>query len=195
MSISASEVSFRKRLAEEWPGLTDTQAIALARHYELMLRWNVRLNLTRVTKLEDAVRFHYGESLFLARVLPPGALHIVDVGSGAGFPGIPIAVVRPECTVDLVDSDRRKAVFLREATRDIANTTVIAKRAEDFESNYDWIVSRAVAVREVLETGLAPKAALLIGESDASSAFEVRNLPWVERRVVGLFHVEQRSAT
>ena len=195
MSISASEVSFRKRLAEEWPGLTDTQAIALARHYELMLRWNVRLNLTRVTKLEDAVRFHYGESLFLARVLPPGALHIVDVGSGAGFPGIPIAVVRPECTVDLVDSDRRKAVFLREATRDIANTTVIAKRAEDFEPNYDWIVSRAVSVREVLETGLAPKAALLIGESDASSAFEVRNLPWVERRVVGLFHVEQRSAT
>src|SRR5579859_7963006 len=101
MSTSASEASFRKLLAADWPSLTDAQVATLAQHYELLLRWNLRLNLTRVSKLEEAVRFHYGESLFLAQALPSGPLRVVDVGSGAGFPGIPIAVARPENTVDL----------------------------------------------------------------------------------------------
>jgi 16S rRNA (guanine527-N7)-methyltransferase len=192
MSISASEASFRKLLATEWPGLTERQLIGLAQHYDLMLRWNVRLNLTRVSKLEEAVRFHYGESLFLAETLPPGPLRIVDIGSGAGFPGIPVAVARPECTVDLVESDLRKAVFLREATHSISNIAVIAKRAEECEPNYDWIVSRAVAPGKVLTLGLAPEAALLLSEDDALSAFKIHKIPWGERRVVGLFHVEQR---
>ena len=191
MSTSASEVSFRKLLTADWPSLTDEQVATLAQHYELLLRWNLRLNLTRVSKLEEAVRFHYGESLFLAQALPPGPLRVVDVGSGAGFPGIPIAVARPENTVDLVESDLRKAVFLREATRAIPNVTVIAKRAEDCEPSYDWVVSRAVSVTEVLQTRLAPTAALLIGEQDAQKAFEVRKVPWGEHRVIGLFHVEQ----
>ena len=192
MFTSASEPSFRKLLGADWPNLTDAQVVALAQHYELLLRWNVRLNLTRVSKLEESVRFHYGESLFLAQVLPPGPLRIGDVGSGAGFPGIPIAVARPECSVDLIESDLRKAVFLREASRGMANITVLARRAKECETAYDWIVSRAVSVVEVLNTGLAPNAALLIGEEDSLTAFEARKVPFEERRIVGMFHVEQR---
>jgi 16S rRNA G527 N7-methylase RsmG len=91
----------------------------------------------------------------------------------------------------LVESDLRKAVFLREATRGILNVTVIAKRAEECKPSYNWVVSRAVSAGEVLKMGLAPKAALLVSEQDALTAFEVQRVPWGDRRVVGMFHVEQ----
>src|SRR5581483_9324513 len=96
-----------------------------------MVRWNKTLNLTRVESLEQAVERHYAESLFLAAHLPVGALRIVDVGSGPGFPGFPVAVVRGDCAVTLVESHQRKAVFLREASRPLENVEVVAKRAED----------------------------------------------------------------
>ena len=71
---------------------------ALRLHYELLQRWNQKLNLTRI----DSIERNYGESLFLAQHLPPGELSICDVGSGAGFPGFPVAVARPECRVALI---------------------------------------------------------------------------------------------
>ncbi len=69
--------------------LTADQLTLLERHYQLLLRWNQKMNLTRITSVHDAVRYHYCESLYLAQTLPEGALRIVDIGSGAGFPGIP----------------------------------------------------------------------------------------------------------
>ena len=126
----------------------------LESHYELLLRWNRKLNLTRIEELEDVVRLHYCESLFLSQCLPPGPLRIVDVGSGGGFPGIPVAVSRPECEVTLVESHQRKAVFLREATRGLTNVTVAAKRAEDLVGSFDWVVSRAVAPAEIFRLAI-----------------------------------------
>src|ERR1700730_14203736 len=114
---------FRKLLASEfapYTGLSDEQLDRLERHYRLLTLWNKRINLTRINSLEDVVRFHYCESLFLAKELPVGALSIVDVGSGAGFPGIPVAILRPECRVHLLESHQRKAVFLREASRELS---------------------------------------------------------------------------
>ena len=97
---------------------------ALQRHHELLERWNQRLNLTRI----DSVERNYGESLFLGKHLPEGPLRICDIGSGAGFPGFPVAVLRPDCEVTLIESHQRKAVFLKEAARGIANIRVLAKR-------------------------------------------------------------------
>src|SRR4029079_17083947 len=91
--------------------LTPQQLTLLEEHYSLLLRWNQKMNLTRITSLQDAVRYHYCESLYLATRLPQGPLRIVDIGSGAGFPGIPVAIYRPDCSVDLVDSHQRKAIF------------------------------------------------------------------------------------
>src|SRR5881394_2420015 len=105
--------SFREELSTGFAGLSESQLNALCDHYRLLLSWNERLNLTRVVSAAEAARIHYVESLFLGAQLPPGALRIVDVGSGAGFPGIPVAILRPECKVDLVESHQRKAVFLR----------------------------------------------------------------------------------
>src|SRR5580693_9684977 len=131
------------------------------------MHWNRRLNLTRIEDLEDAVRLHYCESLFLGKFLPAGALRIADVGSGAGFPGFPVAVLRPECTVDLVESHQRKAVFLREARAELGNIRVIGARAETLgQGSYDWVVSRAVRPSEVLALNLAPQAAVLMSGSD-----------------------------
>jgi 16S rRNA G527 N7-methylase RsmG len=100
-------------------------------HYELMIRWNVALNLTSVRSVEEIVIRHYCESLFLGVHLPPGPCSVMDVGSGAGFPGIPLAAIRPELRVTLTESHQRKAVFLREATREWPNVRVFSGRAED----------------------------------------------------------------
>src|SRR5262245_33800768 len=143
--------------------LSKRQVESLNEHYDLLLRWNTRLNLTSLTSLLDAIRFHYCESLYLCRYLPKQRLKIVDVGSGAGFPGIPVAVSRPDCSIDLVESHRRKAVFLGEAVRKLGllNVRVIPKRAEDIGGHYDWTVSRAVKMEDVLELNLSPNAAVL----------------------------------
>ena len=147
---------------------TSSQKLALEAHYELMLRWNAKLNLTRITDRVEAWERHYKESMFLAHKLPPGPLRIADVGSGAGFPGIPIAIVRPECHVTLIESHQRKAVFLREATRDLPNVRVLGVRAESVTEQFDWIVSRAVSPEDVVKLKLAPNIALLTGRNEVS---------------------------
>ncbi|MDP9115510.1 MAG: class I SAM-dependent methyltransferase, partial [Acidobacteriota bacterium] len=81
---------FKSLLEKEFSpygSLTRDQLTLLEAHYQLLLRWNQKMNLTRITSPEDAVRYHYCESLYLARALPKDPLRVVDVGSGAGFPG------------------------------------------------------------------------------------------------------------
>jgi 16S rRNA (guanine(527)-N(7))-methyltransferase RsmG len=183
---------FKALLASEFApigSLTEYQLDLLEQHYRLLCRWNKRINLTRIHGVLEAVRFHYCESLFLAQWLPKGKLRIVDVGSGSGFPGIPVAVGRPDCTIDLIESYQKKAAFLREASRQLPNVSVISRRAGECTAGYDWMISRAVRVEDLLKLNLAPSLALLIGVDDAEG-FEALKLPWGERRVLA-FHVEQ----
>jgi 16S rRNA (guanine(527)-N(7))-methyltransferase RsmG len=143
---------FGELLRERLRGIVELslgQIAALEAHYELLVRWNKTLNLTTITSLEEAVERHYCESLFLAAHLPAGNLRVVDVGSGAGFPGFPVAILRPDCTVALVESHQRKAVFLREASRKIGNVRVIAKRAEEVDEEFDHLISRAVSYEDL----------------------------------------------
>jgi len=184
---------FRELLAAEfgaYGSLTDVQLSQLSTHYAALSRWNERLNLTRIRDLGDSVRFHYCESLFLARSLPPISQRIVDIGSGAGFPGIPVAILRPDCEVTLVESHQRKAVFLRECARELPNVKVISKRAEEIQDRFDWLISRAVAPADVLRLNIAEGVMLLIGEEEAAKLSGTRAaIPWGNQRV--LFHVEQ----
>lgn len=185
--------AFRSLLSKEFlpfGALSEDQLAILERHYSLLVQWNERMNLTRIEGLEDVVRLHYCESLFLGRQLPEGALRVVDIGSGAGFPGFPVAVFRPDCSVDLVESDRRKAVFLREAC--IApNVRVLSERAESLEGGYDWAISRAVRSQDVIRSGLASKIAMLLNGKDAGGATSVTSSPWGADHVVAMFHVKQ----
>ena len=79
--------------------LSPLEISALYRHYELLVRWNKVLNLTSIRRLEDAVVRHYCEALFVAVHLPAESVSVLDVGSGAGFPGIPMAVMRQELSL------------------------------------------------------------------------------------------------
>lgn len=171
--------------------LSNRQVDQLEQHYEMMLHWNKTINLTRIEG-EEAVGRHYAESLFLATCLPTGPLSIADVGSGAGFPGIPAAILRPELDVSLIESHQRKAVFLKEATRELPNVTVIARRAEDVKAGFDWVISRAVSWKDLQRLRLAPEFALLGTEASGVSI----PMPWDENRQVILvsretFHVKR----
>lgn len=173
--------------------LLESQIAILERHYALLMHWNRRMNLTRIEELEDAVRLHYCESLFLGKSLPAGALRIADIGSGAGFPGFPVAALRPECTVHLIESHQRKAVFLREVSGELGNTRVIAERAETLgKRSYDWMVSRAVRPSDVLALSLAPQAAVLMSGSDLDALEQapvvVKDVPWGTGRILAMFN-------
>jgi len=106
----------------------------LSLYLDLLLRWNARTNLTAIREPEEIVRRHFGESLFagrhLAPLLPANAI-LLDFGSGAGFPGLPIQLLLPALRVTLAESQGKKASFLREAVRTLGLTTEVwADRVE-----------------------------------------------------------------
>jgi len=122
----------------------------LGTYLDLLLRWNARTNLTAIRDPEEIVRRHFGESLFagvhLAPLLPPPST-LLDFGSGAGFPGLPIQLLLPELQVALAESQGKKASFLREAVRTLGlETEVWPKRVEEMppDRRFDIVVLRAV---------------------------------------------------
>jgi 16S rRNA (guanine527-N7)-methyltransferase len=174
--------------------LSEEQCAEMYRHYALLTRWNKALNLTTVVGLEESVVRHYCESLFLSIYLPEGSVSVMDLGAGAGFPGLPVAVMRPDCAVTLVEAHQRKAVFLREATRRMANVRVEARRADELDGEaFDWAISRAVKPGDVTRVA-RHNVGLLVGQDDAAElgrdrAFEWQapvTLPWGKRRLLML---------
>jgi 16S rRNA (guanine527-N7)-methyltransferase len=121
-------------------------------YFELLQRWNARLNLTAIRDAEDALQRHFVECIFCAQELPPGIETLLDYGSGGGFPGIPIALCRPEIRVTLAESQGKKASFLREAVRLLKiGATVYAGRVENLqpEQCFDAVALRAVDKMEL----------------------------------------------
>jgi 16S rRNA (guanine527-N7)-methyltransferase len=122
----------------------------LSVYLDLLVRWNARTNLTAIRDPEEIVRRHFGESLFagvhLAPLLPPTAT-LLDFGSGAGFPGLPIQLLLPELQVTLAESQGKKASFLREAVRTLGlKTEVWGKRVEEMppDRGFNIVILRAV---------------------------------------------------
>jgi 16S rRNA (guanine527-N7)-methyltransferase len=127
----------------------------LQAYLDLLLRWNARVNLTAVRNPEQIVTRHFGESLFAARILrddgafetrPGFPVSLADVGSGAGFPGIPIKLFAPEIHLTLIESHNKKATFLKEAIRvlGLENAEVYPGRAEHWGKKADIVTLRAV---------------------------------------------------
>ena len=153
----------------------------LADYGNLLLRWNARTNLTAIRTPEGVLRRHLVECVAAAQLLPAGIVTLLDYGSGAGLPGIPIALVRPEIAVTLAESQSRKVAFLREAQRTLGLTVEVhAGRVGDLPADrrYDCITLRAVdgmaaAVREA--AGRMRERGLL-----AIFATEVSELVWRE---------------
>jgi 16S rRNA (guanine527-N7)-methyltransferase len=175
----------------------DLDAATVARfvsHYALLIRWNRRVNLTRIDDPRDAAIRHFGESLFVAKETGVQAGTVLDVGSGAGFPGLPLAAWRQSCRVTLLEPVMKKAVFLREVSRDLPNVQVRQARLEAVSERYEWSVMRAVAPADVFDdlAKVSERVALLLGREGAKAAlgdprFEwdpPRSLPWGERRLL-----------
>jgi 16S rRNA (guanine527-N7)-methyltransferase len=116
-----------------------------AAYCELLLRWNARTNLTAIRDQEGILSRHFVESIACARALPPGIGTLLDFGSGAGFPGIPVALCRAGIAVTLAESQGKKAAFLREAVRVLGlSAKVHSARAETLTETFDCVTLRAV---------------------------------------------------
>jgi 16S rRNA (guanine527-N7)-methyltransferase len=118
----------------------------LSLYLDLLLKWNARTNLTAIRDPEEIVRRHFGESLFTATHLPP-AQTLLDFGSGAGFPGLPIALLHRELRVTLAESQNKKSTFVREAVRTLnLSTEVWSNRVEAMPPahRFDIVAMRAV---------------------------------------------------
>ena len=134
--------------------LSPVQIRHISMYIDLLLRWNARINLTAVREPERIVTRHFGESIFVARHLFPQAEvgaetrpHVIDVGSGAGFPGLPIKIWAPHIHLTLIESSQKKATFLREVVRGLglSNVDVFAGRAEAFPGpKGDVVTFRAI---------------------------------------------------
>ena len=165
---------------------------ALQRYLDLLLRWNARVNLTAVRDPEKIVTRHFGESLFAARILLRGredaaaASTLADVGSGAGFPGIPMKLFAPQLELTLIEAHNKKAVFLREVVRRLGldRAEVFGGRAEHWAQTADLVTLRAleqferalpVAAKLVAEDG---RLGLLISARQVSTAQGVLGKQW-----------------
>jgi 16S rRNA (guanine527-N7)-methyltransferase len=114
-------------------------------YLSLLVRWNARMNLTAVRDTAGILSRHFLDSIVCARLLPGGIGTLLDFGSGAGFPGIPIALCRPEIAVTLAESQSKKAAFLQEAVRALGISAVVySGRAETLRMGFDCVTLRAV---------------------------------------------------
>jgi 16S rRNA (guanine527-N7)-methyltransferase len=136
--------------------LDAAQAGRFEEYLSLILRWNTRVNLTAIRDEEGILKRHFVESIACARALPAGIGTLLDFGSGAGFPGIPIALFRPEIAVTLAESQGKKAAFLQEAIRVLGITAKVhSGRAEALRTEFDCVTLRAVDRMERAVQGAA----------------------------------------
>jgi 16S rRNA (guanine527-N7)-methyltransferase len=187
--------------------LCPDQVRSISIYVDLLLHWNARINLTAVRQPEEIVTRHFGESIFAARRLFPKAKegadqagsksltvapdpHVIDIGSGAGFPGLPIKIWAPQVRLMLIESNQKKATFLREVIRGLRLTDaeVFTGRAEAFAGSKGAVVTlRAVEHLESIlpvAAGLVESSgclALLVGEAQLGSVRkELPSLQWSE---------------
>jgi 16S rRNA (guanine527-N7)-methyltransferase len=136
--------------AVEQAGLTPLSsgvAKKFSQYFALLEQWNSKLNLTAIRDPEDVLRRHFVECIFCAQHLPQGIASLLDYGSGGGFPGIPIALCRPEIHLTLAESQGKKASFLREVVRSLGFAAeVYAGRVEEMPASrsFDAVSLRAV---------------------------------------------------
>jgi 16S rRNA (guanine527-N7)-methyltransferase len=199
------------------PSLPSSQLDQISTYIDLLLRWNARINLTAIRQPEEIVTRHFGESFFLARHLFPKSVartllsasgapliahsamsgtspnppRVLDIGSGAGFPALPLKIWAPHIHLTLVESNHKKAAFLREVARalTLTNINVITDRAEVLAARPDFPHADVVTLRAVEHfdtilpqavTFLAPNAtlALLIGAAQVPHLTTLTTLQW-----------------
>jgi len=164
-----NEATVRESLEPFGLNLSADQIAKVITYLELLLRWNEKINLTGIRDAPTCLRRHFGESLYLGRWVELQG-RLLDIGSGAGFPGLCLKIIFPRLEVTLLEPVAKKRAFLKEVTRvcALAPVEVRAERLEDFAvgaapREYDAATARAVGHLEVL----VPQAARCLGARGA----------------------------
>ena len=135
--------------------ITEDQLQKLNKFYELLVEWNEKINLTRITEKEDVYLKHFYDSLTITKVINLNEVEtLCDIGTGAGFPGVVLKIMYPNLKITLVDALQKRVNYLNEIIKelDLKDIEALHVRGEDLKEKYDVVTSRAVANIEKLLT-------------------------------------------
>jgi 16S rRNA (guanine527-N7)-methyltransferase len=154
----------------------------------LLLKWNATISLTAITDPIEICKLHFGESIFAVSAVPVRDGRLADVGSGAGFPGLPLRMASPEIELTLIESNARKAAFLSEVVRalELEGVEIFRGRMKDHTPDklYDRIAARALGQHDNLlkwaTKNLNPsgRVVLWLGEDDSAAISQAPNWDW-----------------
>ena len=144
-----SEDTIRRALGEFQVSIDDKQVLLIQTYMQILRHWNEKLNLTAIREPLEILYRHFCESMYAAVAVPGDFGRLADIGTGAGFPGIPLKIMRPELELFLVESNIKKGTFLAEVVRELElpNARVLISRYEElFEelAPLDYVCSRAL---------------------------------------------------
>ena len=186
-----SAETIRRALGEFQLAVNDQQVLQIQQYIKILLQWNEKINLTAIRDPLEILNRHFCESMYAAVAVPVENGRLADVGSGAGFPGIPLKIIRPDLQVFLIESNIKKATFLAEVIRELGltDTRVMVSRYEElgeevapldfacsralgeFSAFLEWARSDQIAAKQVI---------LWIGARDLAEIQKVRTWEWRE---------------
>jgi len=188
-ALSADTI--RRALGEFQIAVNDSQVLQIQQYTNILLAWNEKINLTSIRDPLEILNRHFCECMYAASTVPVEHGRLADVGSGAGFPGLPLKIIRPELQAFLIESNVKKATFLAEAIRDLglAGARVLVSRYEELAEEVaplDFVCSRALGeFGPFLEWAHSEKVAakqviLWIGTRDLQEVQKIQTWDWRE---------------
>jgi 16S rRNA (guanine527-N7)-methyltransferase len=180
----------RKTERADGTRFSEHEVASLSRYFDLVLKWNTRLHLTTLTRPEEFLARHISEAEFAAEKILDSIREVWDMGTGLGIPGLPIAILRPDIEVKLVESNRAKSIFLEEVASELrlANVEVVRRRIESLEEvpEFTCLTLRAVermekVLEDVLRIGTRSSQVLVFGNQGTEGL--LRSLVGVEGKI------------
>ncbi|HXL20996.1 MAG TPA: 16S rRNA (guanine(527)-N(7))-methyltransferase RsmG [Candidatus Dormibacteraeota bacterium] len=183
--------TIRRALSEFDLTVNDKQVQQIQRYIDILLTWNDKVNLTAIRDPLEILHRHFCESMFAAVAVPVENGRLADVGSGGGFPGLPLKIMRPDLQVFLIESNIKKATFLAEVVRELGlnDARVLVNRYEELTEDVaplDFVCSRALGDFEPFlewaasERVLASQVILWIGARDVEEIQKIALWAWRE---------------
>lgn len=186
-----SETAIVRALGEFRLTATDEQVLQIQQYIKILLQWNDKVNLTAIRDPLEILYRHFCESMYASVAVPIEDGRLADVGSGGGFPGLPLKIIRPNLRVFLVESSIKKVTFLAEVTRELGlkDVQVLARRYEELGEEVaplDYVCSRALGEFPAFlewarsEQIAAKRVILWIGARDLPEIQKIRTWDWAE---------------